>query len=485
MLPLFPCFETARVLVAGDVMLDRYWYGDTEHISPEAPVPVVKVSRVEARAGGAANVALNVAALGAEVTLLGIVGDDEAGAELTDTLSADGINNALQVRSEAATICKTRVIGRHQQLLRMDIEAVRQSETSLRILQARFEQLVASHHMVILSDYAKGTLAYSAALIECARAGGVPVIVDPKGGSFERYRGATGMTPNLSELRAVTPASLQGRSIDVQGAHVRDALDLDWLLVTQGEEGMTLYRRNEKRSLHEKALAREVFDVTGAGDTVIATLGTALAAGLPVAQSVAWANRAAGIVVSKLGTSTVSRDELKQSLTLSYAPSAYLYSGAVQDIPALLALVREARAGGETIVMTNGCFDILHAGHVACLEQARGLGTRLLVAVNADESVRRLKGAGRPINPLPQRMAVLAALRVVDWVVAFTDGTPASLIEAISPDVLVKGADYSPEDIAGAEHVLALGGRVEIVDSMSNCSTSGLIATIQKLSASS
>ncbi|MEO1575000.1 MAG: bifunctional D-glycero-beta-D-manno-heptose-7-phosphate kinase/D-glycero-beta-D-manno-heptose 1-phosphate adenylyltransferase HldE [Pseudomonadota bacterium] len=466
-----PAFEGRTILVVGDLMLDRYWAGATDRISPEAPVPVVRLTASDDRPGGAANVAVNIAALGASATLAGVVGRDEAGDALVARLSETGIDTSAVTRGDAPTITKLRVLSRNQQLIRLDTEEV-QSEAPPSLVTA-FETALARSDVVVMSDYAKGTLSRVEDLIRASRAHGVPVLVDPKGRDFSRYRGADLMTPNQSELEAVVGPCPDDAELVRRAAALRQELDLGALLVTRSARGMTLIDDHD-RAHHLPAAAREVYDVTGAGDTVIAVLAASMAAGRTLNEAAALANTAAGIVVGKIGVATATRSELRLALH-----QRGVGGRSAQTPERLVEVVGEAHERGETVVMTNGCFDLLHAGHVAYLEDAKRLGDRLIVAVNSDDSVRRLKGAGRPITPLEDRMAVLAGLAAVDWVVSFDEDTPAALIEAVGPDVLVKGGDYRPEDIAGGDSVLARGGRVEVLAFREGRSTSAIVAAIR------
>lgn len=466
-----PDFSACRVLVAGDLMLDRYWHGATERISPEAPVPVVHVREEEGRPGGAGNVAHNIAVLGGRVSLLGITGEDEVAGQLERQLAAAGVRCHFRRDPRFPTITKLRIISRHQQLIRLDFEDGFPDHDEQRLLQ-RFEALLAEHQVVVLSDYGKGTLVDPRSWIERARGAGLPVLVDPKGRDFGRYAGATLLTPNLAEFEAVAGPCADEATLERRGRTLCRELRLDHLLVTRGEQGMSLFSR-EGQVHHLPARAQEVFDVTGAGDTVIAVLAAALAAGQSMEAATALANLAAGIVVGKLGTAAISVPELRQALRKD------LGCGGVMSEEQLLLAVEDARAQGERIVMTNGCFDILHAGHVSYLEQARKLGDRLIVAVNDDASVAALKGSGRPINTLERRMAVLAGLQSVDWVVPFSEPTPERLICRILPDCLVKGGDYRPEQIAGHGCVTANGGEVRVLDFEEGISTSNIISTIR------
>lgn len=467
-----PDFSTGRLLIVGDLMLDRYWHGDSSRISPEAPVPVVHVGKTEERPGGAANVALNVAVLGGKASLLGFVGEDEAARILHKRLDDEGVDCHFQILDNFSTITKLRVISRNQQLLRCDFEnGLAGHET--RELLARYCKLLADVDVVVLSDYGKGSLQDLRELIELARVAGKPVIIDPKGNDFSRYRGATLITPNTSELEAVVGHCSSDEELIIKGERLRTELQLEALLITRSERGMTLLRE-QYPPLHFPTRAREVFDVTGAGDTVLSTLATALAGGLDLAEATALANVAASVVVGKLGTATVNAQELTRALR----EQNELETGLV-DEDQLLVLMREARAHGERIIMTNGCFDILHAGHVTYLQQARRLGDRLIVAVNDDASVKRLKGAERPVNTLERRMFVLAALGCVDWVLPFYEDTPTRLICKLQPDVLVKGGDNDPDKIPGGECVRKSGGEVMVMSYLDNCSTTGLIRDIR------
>lgn len=467
-----PDFSNANILVVGDVMLDRYWNGDSTRISPEAPVPIVKVGGVEDRPGGAANVALNIAALGANSKLLGLTGKDEAAQALADKMSAVNVSCDFLQLDDYPTITKLRVLSRGQQVIRLDFEeAVAAVDTQP--LVAKTLANLADYQVMIVSDYNKGALAEVQAMIQAARQQGVKVLVDPKGCDFEKYRGATLLTPNLSEFESVVGHCKDEQTLVEKGRQLIADFDLEALLVTRSEKGMTLIRA-EQEEFHLPALAQEVFDVTGAGDTVISVLASALSAGSSLEQACALANTAASIVVAKIGTSTVSPLELANALHGSQESG---FGVLTQE--QLKIAVKSAKLRGEDIVMTNGCFDIIHAGHVSYLNSARKLGQRLIVAVNSDASVRGLKGDGRPVNPCDRRMTVLAALGAVDWVVEFTEDTPEDLIAELLPDILVKGGDYKVEEIAGHKQVLANGGNVEILQFEDGCSTTAIINAIK------
>ncbi len=470
---LVPDFHQTRVLVVGDVMLDRYWQGPTSRISPEAPVPVVKIQQDETRAGGAGNVALNIATLGAGASLLGVVGHDSNGDHLQELLADAGVDCHFQRHPEHPTITKLRIISRQQQLIRLDFEEAFHA-TDLSDMYARFDAQLASAGVVILSDYGKGALTNPQRLISAAKRSGTPVLVDPKGSDFERYRGATLITPNLSEFETVVGPCPDDETLVTKARALLEDCDLQALLVTRSEKGMTLIERGQE-PFHLPTRAREVYDVTGAGDTVISVLAASLAAKQSLHQATVLANTAAGIVVGKLGTATASTEELRAELRHEHLAGAGLF-----DEESLAQLVEEARRRGETLVMTNGCFDIIHPGHIQYLQEAKALGDRLLVAVNSDDSVSRLKGPSRPINPVEHRMAVLSGLESVDWVVPFSEDTPERLICRLLPDILVKGGDYKVEEIAGGQCVMQNGGDVIVLSFKDNCSTTAIVNRIQE-----
>ncbi|GAB3678601.1 bifunctional D-glycero-beta-D-manno-heptose-7-phosphate kinase/D-glycero-beta-D-manno-heptose 1-phosphate adenylyltransferase HldE [Salinisphaera aquimarina] len=465
-----PSFDAARVLVVGDVMLDRYWYGDTARISPEAPVPVVRIADEERRLGGAANVALNLARVGVQARLLGVVGRDEPAQAARAMLAAAGVEADLIESASHPTIAKLRVMSRNQQLIRLDFEQSFAADGAFdrEALYSRYVQALAHTDVVICSDYGKGTLIQVERIIAAARDAGVPVLVDPKGQDWQRYAHATLITPNLHEFESVAGGVVEEGALQTHADELRARLDVEHLLVTRSEKGMSLF--SPAGHLHLPAQAQEVFDVTGAGDTVIALLAAALAAGRGMGDAAAIANLAASIVVAKLGTATVSPAELERA-----ARTGHSERHGVVDEDTLITLMNDVRAHGERVVMTNGCFDLLHPGHIAYLEAARALGDWLIVAVNDDDSVRRLKGASRPLNDLDHRMQVLRGLGAVDWVVPFSEDTPERLICRLCPDILVKGGDYRPDEIAGGDCVRAAGGEVRVLDFVDGFSTSAII----------
>ncbi|MCF6298505.1 MAG: bifunctional D-glycero-beta-D-manno-heptose-7-phosphate kinase/D-glycero-beta-D-manno-heptose 1-phosphate adenylyltransferase HldE [Thiomicrorhabdus sp.] len=471
-------FSCSNILVVGDVMLDQYWTGRAERISPEAPVPVVKVADKEVRAGGAANVALNIAALGATAHLIGVVGKtadgivDEHGQQLEAIMTEAGVGCSWAL-SESGTTCKLRVLSHHQQLIRMDFEQP-VPKASAQALVEKVKGLLPAYDVLVISDYAKGALRFVESMISAAKALDIPVLIDPKGADFIRYKGATLIKPNQSEFEAIVGKAECTDLVVSKAEELIQSLSLDALLVTRSEHGMVLVTQKDQPYLLQSQ-AQEVFDVTGAGDTVMAALATGFASGMTLQNAVHLASQAASIVVRKVGTSTVSKAELDESLKAAMRHKGYV---AINE-EELLELVKVAQNAGERVVMTNGCFDLLHSGHVRYLNEAAKLGERLIVAVNSDASVQRLKGDTRPIVPLEGRMELLSALSCVDWVVPFDEETPERLICKLTPDVLVKGGDYKPEEIAGAQCVWDAGGQVEILSFWEGYSTSNMVTKIQ------
>ncbi|MGQ9454998.1 MAG: D-glycero-beta-D-manno-heptose-7-phosphate kinase [Armatimonadota bacterium] len=472
-------FDGKKILVVGDLMLDRYVRGTVSRISPEAPVPIVTVrSRYEA-AGGAGNVATNVACLGLEVCACGFAGSDQEGETLCRILSEAGVSVECVVRTSRRTTTKTRIIGGHQQMLRLDEEDV--SELSPgdyeNLLVNIKDRITGDISGVIISDYAKGTLTPDICreVIQLCLMRRVPVFVDPKGMEYSKYAGATAITPNRAELASVAhiePFS-ELDSIVAAARRISSELGLEFVVVTLGEHGLVLV--DPESYEHIPAMARDVFDVTGAGDTVVAVLASGIVAGLDVADAVRLANLAAGIVVGKSGTAAVRRTELLEAIALGQARQL---SDKIHTLDGLLEHVKQWHAHGEVIGFTNGCFDVLHAGHVTYLQKARAEADRLIVGLNSDSSVRRLKGPGRPIIPQEQRAIVLAALASVDAIVVFEEDTPIELINAIRPDVLIKGSDYTEDRVVGAREVKSWGGRVVLVPLVEGQSTTKIVSKI-------
>ena len=482
-LPPLPPFGPVRVLVVGDVMLDRYCEGQANRISPEAPVPAVRVQREFDRLGGAANVALNVKTLGAQCALLGIVGKDPSGQSVAKMLTSVGIQNLLQIDEQGITTQKLRVLARGQQMIRLDFEE-RASDTAAKAVETAFASACKNADIVVLSDYAKGSLQHCKAMIATATQLGIPVVVDPKGADFSKYQGATLLTPNLSEFSAVAGECHDDTQITSRAQAMCESLQLNAMLVTRSEKGMSLIevsktspqKTGTTQSLHLPTAAKEVFDVTGAGDTVVATLAAALGAGMNLQEATALSNVAAGIAVAKVGTAAVTFQELQRELAATNkGSSAHKLCSAEQ----LISEVAQLKAMGKTVVMTNGCFDILHPGHIEYLERARALGDALVLALNSDRSVRQLKGPSRPVNTLPTRARMLSALSCVDMVTEFDEETPESLIASVLPSILVKGGDYAIDQIAGAKQVQAAGGQVLVLDFLDGHSTTQLIQKIK------
>ena len=461
-----PQFSKVKVAVIGDVMLDRYWQGHAGRISPEAPVPVVKMGFEENRLGGAANVALNLSVLGCQVGLSGLIGDDEAGRTLDTEAQRRGIDTRLIADSARPTIVKLRVLAGQHQLMRVDFEEPFAGHPEL-------AQIPSDASAVVLSDYAKGTLAEVESIIGAARKAQLPVVVDPKGTDWRRYAGATLLTPNFSEWVAVAGQPGDEDQLAAAAQRMIYELQLQAILITRSEKGMSLYRKDHA-PIHIATEAKAVADVTGAGDTVVATLAGALAAGESMECACRLANSAAGVVVGKVGTSTVTPRELAEA-------RAQEIQGVAVDLAELHDWVASYQKAGEIVVFTNGCFDILHAGHVSYLNEAASLGDRLIVAVNSDRSVSALKGPTRPVNHADQRMAVLAGLQAVDHVIEFDTDTPRELLSALKPDVLVKGGDYQDvSEVVGHEIVTEYGGRVQVLGVVAGVSTTQIIEKAQR-----
>lgn len=466
--------QNVKVLVVGDLILDRTYRGAVERISPEAPIPVVHVTSSSNGLGGAGNVANNLSRLGCGVVLAASLGRDPEGFMLKELLEEKGINAGCLLETARVTTTKTRVISARQQMLRLDFEETNALETKEeeRFLAKVEEETEKGVGAVVLSDYGKGvcTPGICRKVIDLCREAGIPVIVDPKGPDWERYQGAWMVTPNLNELGQALGETVPNEdgAVEEAGLRLKNRWDLAHLLVTRSDKGMTLF--SEEAVLHEPALAREVFDVSGAGDTVVAVTAAFVSAGAAVADSIRAANRAAGFVVGKAGTYAIGAEEL-----LAELDGTSRTASRIQNLEEAVEIVRRWKQEGRKVVFTNGCFDILHAGHVHCLERAKSFGDRLVVGLNSDESVRRLKGKNRPVMNQNDRARILGALECVDLVVIFDEDTPLELIRAVKPAVLVKGGDYRPEDVVGREVVEEYGGRVEIVSVMDGKSTTGIL----------
>lgn len=473
-------FSKAKILVVGDVMLDQYWHGGSSRLSPEAPVPVVKISKTDNRLGGAANVANNLISLGCKLKLLGVTGQDSAADILNQLLDTHKIKHELIKIKNFSTIVKLRVLCQQQQMIRLDHEDDPEilGQEFLKLLHDRYSSEVANYKAVILSDYAKGVLTDPQPYIKTANAFGVPVIVDPKNTNFSVYRGAHIVKPNLAEFQAIVGKCANVDVIEERGRNLIQQSGIKALVITRGIHGLTVISDGGP-AVHLSAHGSEVYDVTGAGDTVIAVLTAGLAIGLDLVKAAHISSVAAGIVVGKLGTSNVTVQELRQAL----GKHQDLELG-VMDEKSLRQVVKLSQARGEKVVFVNGCYDLLHYGHVRYLSQAKALGDRLIVGVNTDQSIKRLKGESRPMYNLQYRMEVLAGLKAVDWVVSFDENTPGRLVEALSPDVIAKSDENfkSIDQIPvteGVEHVLKNGGEAYIIPIIKNSSSTKMIAFIE------
>ena len=472
------------VLVVGDLMLDRYLWGECERISAEAPVQVVDVRSQATKLGGAGNVADNLGALGARVRIASVTGEGEGRDELIGLLEGTGAStDGVRFDPARRVTQKTRLMAAHQQVVRCDHETRSPLSPAMEalLIEAVADQ-IDGVDVVVVSDYGKGVCTPTVTIrtIELARQRGVPVLCDPKGTDYAHYAGATAVTPNRKEASEATRIQIQDEaSLERAGQQLREDLSLRFCLVTLGADGMALFEDEGIQRI--PTVAREVFDVTGAGDTVIATLAYALGAGADVAQACELANLAAGVVVGKIGSATASPDELREHAA-TFRPQRRI-TDKVVELRQLEAIVADLRARGRRIVFTNGCFDILHAGHIKVLEDTAALGDVLVIGLNSDASVQRIKGPQRPVNGEADRAYLLSALSWVDFVVLFDEDTPLQLIRRLTPDVLAKGGDYIVETIVGSDIVLANGGDVVTVPLVPGKSTTALIERIGELSA--
>jgi D-beta-D-heptose 7-phosphate kinase / D-beta-D-heptose 1-phosphate adenosyltransferase len=467
-------FQFGRLTIVGDILLDRYISGSVNRISPEAPVPVLLHSRQFAVPGGAANVAVNAAALGCKVRLIGVVGQDSSADALREVLEPwiDVDLQGLVEDPTRTTTTKTRILSGRQQIVRIDEERVDglSAITTSRLIAAA-RAAISESDVVVCSDYAKGVLSDDVldAVIAAGREKNIPVIVDPKRKTFAAYRGATLVTPNRQEMGLATGLPLRTNQEIEVAASVASAQFGGDVLLTRSEEGMTLWRRGAQVT-HASAKQSEVYDVSGAGDTVLATVASVLSAGQTLETAVVIASAAAAISVSKLGTATVSRAELSRALMDEMDDA-----GALVSIEQAIDIVENWRRHGAQVVFTNGCFDLVHPGHISLIRAAAREGDKLIVALNTDRSVRRLKGESRPIQDETARATVIGALRDVDLVIFFDENTPLKLIETLKPHVVVKGADYSEDQVIGGDFVKQYGGRVALVDIVAGRSTSSLV----------
>ena len=462
-----------HALVVGDVMLDRYLIGSVGRISPEAPVPIVLLNAQNERAGGAANVAANLALLGIKTQLIGCLGDDNEGKSLAKLIAENGIENNCFTSKNRPTIAKTRVLSGHQQMMRLDQEsnAVFAKEEN-DALQANIHAAIeASPKIVILSDYAKGLLSLDIcqSIINTCKAKNIPVLVDPKGADYSKYVGATALTPNKKETAEACNTNINDVDLIAKASALKDCVKLQFLAVTRGEDGITLI---DDATHHLPASAKQVFDVSGAGDTVIATLAAGLMYGLTALEALTVANLAAGVVVGKVGTVPITQADLVEALQ---AEQGSEQAHKICDLAQLMVKVDTWKKQNQKIVFTNGCFDLLHAGHVIYLEAAKKRGDKLVLGLNTDRSVSAIKGPSRPVVHENDRARVLAALESVDAVILFDEDTPLNLITSIKPNVIAKGSDYSASQVVGGIEVQSWGGEIALIDLVEGRSTSNII----------
>ena len=474
----FDKLPSAKILVVGDLILDHYVWGAAERISPEAPIPVIAAHNDEMRLGGAGNVAHNLRALGCEVEVVSAVGADADGSQLIELLMRHGIQTAgVQASELRQTTCKMRVLASHQQVVRVDREIIKNlTSYEEQQLLSQVSEKLSGYHAVVLSDYSKGVLTpsiLSQIITRCVSAN-IPVLVDPKGNDFSRYQGATLITPNLQETALATGMPLDSEdAVQKAGEKLLRQISLQAVVMTRSDKGMSLFTSG-KRTRHFPAEARDVFDVSGAGDTVIAVLAAGLACGSPLDKATELANLSAGIVVGKLGTSVVTPREITVEVRKRFDNT----SGKVVTRDLLPGILEDERCRGKTIVFTNGCFDLLHAGHVKYLQGAKALGDVLVLGLNSDDSIRRLKGPKRPLLKQEERAHILAALDCVDYLVLFEEDTPLKLLRLIMPDILVKGGDYRQQEVVGKDLVEKGGGRVELIEFVEGRSSTQIIETI-------
>ena len=470
-----------HALVIGDVMLDRYLIGSVGRISPEAPVPIVLLNSQNERAGGAANVAANLALLGIKTHLIGCVGDDSEAKSLSKLIADAGIENSLVVSKTRPTIAKTRVVSGHQQMMRLDQESSSVfTKEEIDALQANIHAaLEACPKIVILSDYAKGLLSETVcqAIIKICNAQKIPVLVDPKGHDYTKYVGATALTPNKKETAEACSTTISDADLITKASALKSCIKLQFLAVTRGDEGITLIDDGiiNNGVHHIAASAKQVFDVSGAGDTVIATLAAGLMHGLNPLEALTVANLAAGVVVGKVGTVPITKTDLIEALQ---AEQGSEQAHKICDLTQLLAKVASWKSQNQKIVFTNGCFDLLHAGHVTYLEAAKKRGDKLILGLNTDRSVSAIKGPTRPVVHENDRARVLAALESVDAVILFDEDTPLNLINAIKPNVIAKGSDYSASEVVGGREVESWGGQIALIDLVAGRSTTGILNKI-------
>lgn len=471
-------FRNTNILLIGDIILDHYAFGSVDRVSPESPIQILDVSRDEYRLGGASNVANNIVALGAKVTICGVIGNDENGNMLRNALQEQSINDALFVDDDRPTTVKTRMIAQGQHLLRVDRE---KKDFLGEKLNAQIEKYVTDHiekyDVIVISDYAKGVLSPELCqkIIDIARKNNKPTLVGPKGDDWSLYKHATLISANRKETQIIVGFALNSMDdVKKAGQYLLENLGIDVAVITLGPQG--IFVATSDQHIHIKADAKEVFDVTGAGDTVLSLLSLCTAVKCSWKRAISLANIAAGIVVGKVGASTVTPEDL-------YAKAIYSENTHLRKLKTLSDVIVELelfRNQGRTIVFTNGCFDILHPGHIRYLEYCRNRGDLLIVGLNSDASISRLKGPERPVTKEKDRGEMLAALSSVDYVVIFEEDTPTKLIESLQPDVLVKGADWQGKEVAGAKFIESYGGSVEFYPYQEGYSTTNIISSIKK-----
>lgn len=477
---LFSKIADINILVTGDLMLDEYLWGKTERISPEAPVQVVDIDREELRLGGAGNVVNNLVAVGVKVTLCSVVGGDGNGNSVLEGFRRMGVStDAIFIDQTRLTSRKTRVVAAHQQIVRIDRESKGEiSEQQEDQLCEWIKSNAGFFNVVLVSDYNKGVLTKRVleTVISTTTKHKIPLLVDPKGCDFSKYYGAQIITPNRKEAELASGIAIKDQATLASAAQkLIDIAGLEYILVTRSEEGMSLFGKDGE-TLHIPTVAREVFDVSGAGDTVLAALAVGVASKLAMADAAILANLAAGIAVTKLGTSTVSPEEIIDSIALAHNNTEYK----IKNRDVLVNIIKQEKNNGAKVVFTNGCFDLLHAGHVKYLQKARSLGDILVLGLNSDSSIRRLKGEKRPLIDEEERANILAALDCISYLVLFDEDTPLELIKAIKPHILAKGGDYTAENVAGKDIVEAYGGRVELVNFIDGKSTTNIIEQVLK-----
>lgn len=463
-------FSKKRIFVIGDIMLDEYIIGSTYRISPEAPVPIINTNDINYTLGGAANVAMNLKSLGAIPILVGVIGKDEQGKRIEKLLKNNKINNFLLKKQDTPTILKSRIISKNQQIVRIDREGKISDYFSKNIINI-FKKNIENIDLLLVSDYGKGTIINIKDYIKLCKQYKIPIIIDPKGNSFEKYKNAEIITPNLSEFEKIQGKCLNLKNLEEKAANLIAKLNLKALLITRGKDGMSLIQKNRK-PFHIKALNIPIADVVGAGDTVIANFSTCYSVGLNMKDSTIIANTAASMVVRIQGTANVNINSLQKKL---------LINRKILSINELLFMVKNFKKNKKKIIMTNGCFDILHYGHVNFLHEAKKFGDVLIVAINSDSSIRKLKGPLRPINSLKSRSEILSSINVIDFIVSFNEVTPINLIKKIIPNILVKGGDYKKNEIIGSDFVLKNGGTLKIIKYNKGFSTTKIIKKINKL----